>query len=265
MTDTPQTARDDTTAIGAYAAGYQLDAEAAAVEWRFLVEAERERWRGIAAGQAAAAVRGPACEALDAIDPGKLDMLADWLDLDDRRKGRSGPPEVQADLRRWAQLVREEQLWRLSPDGDGQSPAYWHVRAALTSAVTALSLVSVCDHDGLAPKGGFAELAAMARDALARVDKINRGDSEADVSTRALAYAEDQEADEITAEDDAEPEAAPEHAALMAENNELRHLNAAQGFEVGRLRGLLAKAGISDPGDGGALKAAVRSAAEGGE
>jgi len=54
MTDTPQTARDDTAAIAAYAARYKLDAEAAAADWRFLVEGEREYWRAVAGGNAPA-------------------------------------------------------------------------------------------------------------------------------------------------------------------------------------------------------------------
>jgi hypothetical protein len=40
------------------------------------------------------------------IDPDKLDLLAAWFDLEDARRGRAGLPEVQADLRRWAKLVR---------------------------------------------------------------------------------------------------------------------------------------------------------------
>jgi len=41
------------------------------------------------------------------IDPDKLDLLADWLDMDDARKGGGRGAEVQADLRRWARLLRE--------------------------------------------------------------------------------------------------------------------------------------------------------------
>ena len=41
------------------------------------------------------------------IDPAKLDMLADWFDVDDLAKGRPGRTEVQEDLRRWAKLVRD--------------------------------------------------------------------------------------------------------------------------------------------------------------
>jgi hypothetical protein len=49
----------------------------------------------------------PAPELAAAIDPAKLDLLADWFDVDDLAKGRSGRTEVQADLRRWATLVRK--------------------------------------------------------------------------------------------------------------------------------------------------------------
>ena len=50
MTDATPRARDDTAAIAAYGAGFQLDAVAAAADWRFLVEADREHWRGVADG-----------------------------------------------------------------------------------------------------------------------------------------------------------------------------------------------------------------------
>lgn len=42
-----------------------------------------------------------------AIDPAKLDLLADWFDVDDLAKGRSGRTEVQEDLRRWAEAIRD--------------------------------------------------------------------------------------------------------------------------------------------------------------
>jgi hypothetical protein len=54
----------------------------------------------------------------DEIDPDKLDMLADWFDADDPRKGPGRGGEVQADLRRWAHLVRGERLWNLSLDAE---------------------------------------------------------------------------------------------------------------------------------------------------
>ena len=41
------------------------------------------------------------------VDPAKLDLLADWFDVDDARKGGGRDVEVQADLRRWAKLLRE--------------------------------------------------------------------------------------------------------------------------------------------------------------
>lgn len=48
-------------------------------------------------------------EVVEGIDPDKLDLLADWFDQDDANKGRDwqtgSPPEVQADLRRWARLI----------------------------------------------------------------------------------------------------------------------------------------------------------------
>lgn len=56
-------------------------------------------------GIVAAARPQPAPE-LAEIDPDKLDLISAWFDLDDARRGRTGPPEVQADLRRWATLVR---------------------------------------------------------------------------------------------------------------------------------------------------------------
>jgi hypothetical protein len=56
MTDATPRPRDDTAAIAAYAARYGLDADAAAADWRFLVERDREcfreRSRGVAGGKA---------------------------------------------------------------------------------------------------------------------------------------------------------------------------------------------------------------------
>jgi len=46
-------------------------------------------------------------EDLREIDPAKLDLLADWFDMDDARKGSGRGVGVQADLRRWAKLLRE--------------------------------------------------------------------------------------------------------------------------------------------------------------
>jgi len=43
--------------------------------------------------------------ALEAIEPAKLEFLADWWDMDDAKRGRTGT-EVQEDLRRWAHAVR---------------------------------------------------------------------------------------------------------------------------------------------------------------
>lgn len=40
------------------------------------------------------------------IDPAKLDLLADWFDTDDARKGPGRDVDVQADLRRWARGIR---------------------------------------------------------------------------------------------------------------------------------------------------------------
>lgn len=40
------------------------------------------------------------------IDPDKLDLLADWLDTDDARKGPGRDFAVQADLRQWARTLR---------------------------------------------------------------------------------------------------------------------------------------------------------------
>jgi hypothetical protein len=48
MTETPQTARDDTAAIAAYASRWGLDPEGAAVDWRFIAECDREYWRKVA-------------------------------------------------------------------------------------------------------------------------------------------------------------------------------------------------------------------------
>lgn len=39
-------------------------------------------------------------------DPAKLEMLADWFDLDDANRGRTECTEVQSDLRKWAQSAR---------------------------------------------------------------------------------------------------------------------------------------------------------------
>jgi MFS family permease len=42
------------------------------------------------------------------IDPERLELLAGWLDADDQQKGRTSPghDEAQADLRRWARVIR---------------------------------------------------------------------------------------------------------------------------------------------------------------
>jgi hypothetical protein len=59
--------------------------------------------------------------ALDAIDPDRLDMMADWFDADDKVKmwlyevrpdifpgaWKERGDAMQTDLRRWAKLVRE--------------------------------------------------------------------------------------------------------------------------------------------------------------
>ncbi len=44
--------------------------------------------------------------ALRAIDPAKLDLLADWFDIDDAHKGPGRDVQVQADLRQWARTLR---------------------------------------------------------------------------------------------------------------------------------------------------------------
>ena len=54
MTDATPRARDDTAAIAAYGARYGLDAEAAAADWRFLTEGDREHFREVADGNAPA-------------------------------------------------------------------------------------------------------------------------------------------------------------------------------------------------------------------
>jgi len=48
MTETPQTARDDTPAIAAYATMHALADKAAAAEWKFIPGEERERFRPVA-------------------------------------------------------------------------------------------------------------------------------------------------------------------------------------------------------------------------
>jgi hypothetical protein len=78
-----------------------------------------------------------AYDALAEIDPEKLDALANWFDLNDAGKGRAAPPEVQADLRRWALVVRGEQLWRLSPDAAREPPAAAEQASALLDEVSA--------------------------------------------------------------------------------------------------------------------------------
>jgi hypothetical protein len=50
---------------------------------------------------------------------------------------------------------------------DGETPGYWHVRQALTTALHALQLVKLGADDGLA---------AMARETLAKVDEIMQGE-----------------------------------------------------------------------------------------
>ena len=70
-----------------------------------LLEAAAPVFRAAATQEATAAGRPGIAEA---IDPAKLDLLADWFDQNDAEKGRTSFPEVQADLRRWAKLVRAE-------------------------------------------------------------------------------------------------------------------------------------------------------------
>lgn len=41
-------------------------------------------------------------------DGGKMLVLADWLDRLDDKKNYTGPREVQADLRRWADLIAQD-------------------------------------------------------------------------------------------------------------------------------------------------------------
>lgn len=45
--------------------------------------------------------------ALALIDPAGLELLADWFDADDSRRGGGRATEVQDDLRKWAKAVRE--------------------------------------------------------------------------------------------------------------------------------------------------------------
>ena len=60
MADITPGGQDDTAAIGAYAARYQLEKAAAAADWRFLREGDREHWRGVAERDAAAPTPGRA-------------------------------------------------------------------------------------------------------------------------------------------------------------------------------------------------------------
>lgn len=87
--------------------------------WHDLEPFQRERWE--AAAQAAIdvflagdSVSAESIREVLAIDPAKLDILADWFDADDLAKGRSGRTEVQADLRRWAKLVRDARAGLMS-------------------------------------------------------------------------------------------------------------------------------------------------------
>ena len=50
--------------------------------------------------------RNQLADVLAEIDPAKLDLLADWFDTDDARKGPGRDIDVQADLRRWARDIR---------------------------------------------------------------------------------------------------------------------------------------------------------------
>ena len=60
-----------------------------------------------AEGEANARLIAAAPDLLAALpDPTKLDLLADWLDLDDVRRNRAGYDDVQTDLRCWAKLAR---------------------------------------------------------------------------------------------------------------------------------------------------------------
>ena len=50
--------------------------------------------------------RNQLADVLADLDPAKLDLLADWFDTDDARKGPGRDIDVQADLRRWARDIR---------------------------------------------------------------------------------------------------------------------------------------------------------------
>jgi len=79
---------------------------------RLVTDAEAEEmagmsgamWIGYTTVDRLLATREALMEALP--DPEKLELLAYWFDMDDESKGRTSEPQVQADLRRWANAIR---------------------------------------------------------------------------------------------------------------------------------------------------------------
>jgi hypothetical protein len=192
MTDVPGA---DATALAAYAAHYRLDAEEAAVEWPSASEVEHKYWRVLAARQARPPSPGQAVyerhhallrQRFPGIAPIAWDELGDearaeWEDI-----ARAGVAAYAEATRGDSADVRAAYL-----EAAGL-PAYWHVRAALATAVGALQHVKL---------GTDVRLAAKAGNALAEVDKLTEG-SPGHCPGQQLAYAEDREADENAAEDD---------------------------------------------------------------
>jgi hypothetical protein len=71
-----------------------------------LSEGEWDQLAEAAAPEAAALLEEFRRVLRDGIDPDRLDLLADWFDADDARKGSGRGVGVQADLRQWARLLR---------------------------------------------------------------------------------------------------------------------------------------------------------------
>ena len=113
---------------------------------------------------------------LSAIDTAKLDMLADWFDMDDTRMGRRNT-EVQEDLRAWAKIIREAQavLAAREPDA-GTLAAPWRQGRSQPRNVYARTggddwkadqLIGHFDTDALAAEACWAHNGAREPDAAA--------------------------------------------------------------------------------------------------
>jgi len=220
MTDAPQTARDDTAAIAAYAGRYGLPAEAAAADWRFLVEGDREHFRGVAAGAPDETltehvpVRFPAgtIAAAKHLAAAEGVTVSAWIrrevEREVGRREKQPAPELDA-----GRVFAE--WWEAMGYDEDRRFGRFEMAYAFGAGAQAWSMVELDRQPQTAPGPLSLEAVIEAEGPDAPIGRLLRhvaGTDEcaqqpapelaADISTRALAYAEDREADEIAAEDD---------------------------------------------------------------